>query len=351
LSRTRISAAIFSESRPRGAAALACLAWLLLAPGCGAPGDPLPPLLNIPARASDLEAVQRAGELIVRWTPPHRTTEGYPVKDLDRAEVVALELEEESVGEAAFDRARVLDTVRWPLEPAAAAPGIERRLPPSAAPGQRIAVAVRHYNRRGRSEGVSNVVVLEIGVTPAAPQRLLAGSLADGIRLEWTPVPGAAGYRIYRGLGEKPDFRLLSETSASPFHDPDFLWDRPQAYFLRAFTRTSTGPVESADTPVVVQVPRDAFPPSPPAGLQFVAGETSVDLSWNLSPEPDAAGYHLYRRGETGESERLTTAPLATPAFTDREVERQRQYFYTVSAVDHKGNESPRSAPAVVRIP
>jgi len=44
--------------------------------GCGYVAGPLPPLANIPARVTDLAAVQRGGKLIVQFTVPQLTTEG-----------------------------------------------------------------------------------------------------------------------------------------------------------------------------------------------------------------------------------------------------------------------------------
>ena len=49
----------------------------------------MPPLLNLPARTRDLEAVQRSRELIVRWTVPDKTTENMPLKELGRVVLLA----------------------------------------------------------------------------------------------------------------------------------------------------------------------------------------------------------------------------------------------------------------------
>ena len=54
--------------------------------GCGYEGSPLPPLANVPGRVTDLSATQRGTRLLVQFTPPQLTTEGFPVKpplDLD----------------------------------------------------------------------------------------------------------------------------------------------------------------------------------------------------------------------------------------------------------------------------
>ena len=47
--------------------------------------------------------------------------------------------------------------------------------------------------------------------------------------------------------------------------------------------------------------PRDVFPPAAPVGLEAAIvpatpqGAAYVELSWAISPEPDLAGYRVYR--------------------------------------------------------
>src|SRR5450432_2546421 len=75
---------------------LPAAAALLLA-GCGYVGDPLPPLANIPARVSDLAAMQRGGRIIVQFTVPAKTTEGHlipPPVHLDLRAGTAVQFEE-----------------------------------------------------------------------------------------------------------------------------------------------------------------------------------------------------------------------------------------------------------------
>ncbi|MDE3168257.1 MAG: hypothetical protein KGN36_20810, partial [Acidobacteriota bacterium] len=57
--------------------AAACAALLLAS--CGYIGDPLPPLANVPAKVTDLGAIQRGGVVIARFTVPQLTTENKPI--------------------------------------------------------------------------------------------------------------------------------------------------------------------------------------------------------------------------------------------------------------------------------
>ncbi len=329
------------------------LAVLLLAlSGCGAIGDPMPPLLNIPSRTVDLQASQRGAELVLQWTAPGQTTEGVALKQVDRVSLLAKVVETGSVDAASFDTgARELAT--W--SDLAGGQKVERHLPLPASPGVRLALAVKNFSARGRTLGLSNIALIQIGPVVSPPARPSVIVEPAEIRLEWAPVNGAAGYRVYKGAGKNPQFAYLSSTAAPRFEDSNFEWGESYSYFVRAYTEVSTGIDESADSPVAAIVPRDVFPPSPPAGLRAVATETSAEISWNLSPEPDTAGYNIYRRALSGSAPsqpvRLNAELLSAPVFSDKDVQRQRRYIYTVTAVDDKGNESGPSAPLEVAIP
>jgi hypothetical protein len=280
-------AVVPSRDRKGAVAGALLLAVVLLAAGCGAAGDPMPPLLNIPARTRDLEASQQAGELVIHWTIPEQTTEGFPARDLERVVLLGKEIEGDPPSQAGFESgARELLAISEPK------PGekIEKRLPLPAAPGKRVALAIRNFGRRDRSAGVSNIVAVEIAPVLGAPANLAATMQPSAIRLEWTSVGGAGGYRIYRKVGQESEFALLTTADAPPFNDTNFDWNAAYAYFVRAYSKVSTGIVESADSSIVRIIPKDTFAPSVPAGIQAVPSETAVELSWNLSPEPDTSG-------------------------------------------------------------
>ncbi|MBI3665048.1 MAG: hypothetical protein HY236_02295 [Acidobacteria bacterium] len=321
--------------------------------GCGAVGEPKPPLLNIPARSTDLEAAQRGSQLVLFWSLPALTTEGFPVKDLERVVMLGLETGAGSPPGSAFKAgAHQLAVLDHPLEERfKAGERIQYRLALPAAPGKQMALAVENYNWRGRSDGPSNIVVVEIASAPAAPDRLQATPHPGAIRLEWPQASGASSYHVYRSTAEKPAFTLVGSVAEPAFEDRDFRWGSSCAYFVRSYLKTSTGVVESTDSPLVAVVPQDIFPPSPPAGFEAVVTEAAVELSWAPSPEADTAGYYVYRRDPSGPAARLNADPLAAPTFTDKTAQRGRQYTYSVAAVDNKGNESAPSAPQQVSVP
>jgi fibronectin type 3 domain-containing protein len=109
--------------------------------------------------------------------------------------------------------------------------------------------------------------------------------------------------------------------------------------------------LESADSNVLVVMPKDVFPPAAPLGLVVAVVLTQggtpahLELSWAISPETDVAGYNIYRSEQAGApGTRLNNELLLAPAFSDMNIQPGRRYFYSVTAVDRSGNESPKSA-------
>ena len=70
-----------------------------------------------------------------------------------------------------------------------------------------------------------------------------------------------------------------------------------------------------------------------------------LELSWAISPETDIAGYNVYRSEQADvQGTRQNADLLIAPAFRDITVLSGRRYFYSITAVDRSGNESPASA-------
>ncbi len=78
---------------------LAGLAGVVLAvvAGCGTPGAPLPPSLNLPQPVTDLSAVRAGDQVSVFWTMPKKNTDKLVIK----GEVTVRVCRQESVGPCA----------------------------------------------------------------------------------------------------------------------------------------------------------------------------------------------------------------------------------------------------------
>ena len=260
-------------------------------------------------------------------------------------------------------------------------------------PGQQITYFVRTRVSAKRESANSNAVMVPVFPAPPAISGLHATVTEDAILLSWTaaaapvaapsPAPPAApvatpmviGYRVYRAevppaAGIPPTtqgpaktasatpLELLGQPPQAEYRDTTFEVDRSYSYVVRSIAQFGAATVESADSTPLVVFAKDTFAPGAPQGLETVivpeaAGVPAyVELAWNISPEPDLAGYVVFRSEQSDTTgERLTPDLLSAPTFRDMTVVPGQHYFYRVAAVDHDGNVSPPSSPAEADVP
>jgi len=347
------------------------LGLALMMTGCGTPGAPQPPSLNLPDAVGDLSAVRAGGQVTLAWTMPKRNTDRTMIKDDVPVRVCRRE------GDGAVCDPAGPDQMTAPgvagsytdMLPAALATGSPRPI--------RYFVELR--NRKGRSAGFSNAAVVLAGAAPAQIEGLRAEVRKKGVVLGWNANGENAAVRMQRKLlrrapqtdhgplapvPEAEKQNLLIEAGGEQGHAIDNTARFGESYEYRAQrvarvdVNGKTLELDGAFSAVVVIDVKDVFPPSVPMGLVAVAtaGETggvpAIDLSWQPDADMDVAGYIVYRREEGGEWQRISAdVPTVGPAFHDAQVQAGHMYGYAVSAVDKGGHESARSAEAQETVP
>ncbi len=92
--------------------------------------------------------------------------------------------------------------------------------------------------------------------------------------------------------------------------------------------------------------------PFPPDGVFSVTGDGVVHLYWNRSPEPDLAGYAVYRGSvPEGPYFHLDDVSADATSYDDTSVANGETVYYAVTAFDRAGNESDLSAELVFDTP
>jgi len=228
--------------------------------------------------------------------------------------------------------------------------------------------AVEVLNRDGRGAGLSNQVKVDLAHTLPPPRDFHAKVTGQGVVLSWTNDLPAAGpsvryvSRAYR-QGEGSEQRTLvgevgagGEPSATLI-DSTIEWEKTYEYRAEVVTViVATGEqLEGEDTAEVKVFADDVFPPAVPSGLQAVfsgPGQAAfIDLIWAPVSDVDLDGYNVYRREEGGAVVKVNAGLVKSPAYRDTNVVAGKRYFYSVSAVDVRGNESARSEEAGESVP
>lgn len=342
----------------------------LLLASCGAPGRPLPPSLNIPRPVRDLQAARKSDVVVLSWTSPQQTTDGALVSKPGkvivrrattegRAPVVIREL---PLLPASKDAQRESLTFKESLAGLIA-----------AGSGNFATYTVEVTNSLGRSDGVSNRAVVPLVATPPPPEGVQVKLVPEGVSVtwkqDWPPQPASGlkaqyAYLIRRRLegANKPVTvtRIFAGNQAVLFVDSGIDWEKQYQYWITPITLWQSdtgekGEVEGDDSPVVSIAARDVFPPAVPAGVQAVFSGSEqnlfIDLTWTANSEADLAGYNVYRHIAGGPAEKINTDLVKTSSFRDSNVRAGTKYFYLVSAVDLRGNESGKSEETSEQVP
>ena len=94
----------------------------------------------------------------------------------------------------------------------------------------------------------------------------------------------------------------------------------------------------------------DLDPPAVPTGLGATPSDKRVDLNWNANVESDLAGYRVYRStSQTGPFTRQNSTLLTSPTYSQTDLVNGTTYWYYVTAVDLRKNESAPSASVSAR--
>jgi hypothetical protein len=358
----------------------AALSFGLVLCGCGMPGAPQPPSLNLPDRVTDLSASRAGGQVALTWTMPKRNTDKLLLKGDVQTRVCRKEGNAGAcVAAASLTFAPGADATFNDTLPAPLTTGAPRAL----------TYFVELVNRKGRSAGLSNGAELLAGDAPAAVAELTATMAKDGVLLQWAPGPSETGpagtepttIRLERKLLSPPKPKAKSaESPLAPPAEPeertllvpagahgraldkDIRFGESYEYRAQRVASVTAGAQElELAGPFSAAVRIDAvkaFPPEAPAGLAAVAtaGEEgiapAIDLSWQPDTDSDLAGYIVYRREAGGAWQRISPAQLVVgPGYPDANVRPGHTYTYSVSAVDEEGHESARSIEAQETVP
>jgi len=390
---------------PTGKLVLA-LGALVVTMACASIGPPEAPSLELPKPPSDLHAARKGDRVTLTWTIPARNTDRQSVRYLGKTDVclsvgAVLKKCGTPVGEVAppagFEQASkkssgkklsatFIDTRTAALE--------------QEHPTEFATFAVEVLNKAGRGAGISNQAHVPLVPTLPPFAGFSAKATAPGVLVSWKcpPTSGRGGtgikylFRIYRrpessanatkiadvqatecavgpsavvALAEKhsntaTEQETGEEKSGTSFLDQTFEWEL--TYFYRgtvvSVIETAAKPtieVEGDDTPEVKVFAHDIFPPAAPSGLQAVFSGTGqqpfIDLIWAPVADTDLEGYNVYRHKGGGVAEKVNSELVKTPAFRDTNVAAGKTYFYSVSAVDQRGNESGRSEETSESVP
>lgn len=181
--------------------------------------------------------------------------------------------------------------------------------------------------------------------TPPPAVTLQSATPGDGeVDLAWDPSPAAdlASYRIYQATSPGGPYQRVATDVAGTAHTVDGLANG-STYWFRV-TGVDQAGNESDPSASLPATPADTTAPAVVEDLAATAGDSRVSLAWAPVDDADLAGYHVYQGASaTGPWTRLTSQPVADPAFEAAGLENGVTAHFAVTSVDEAGNESAYS--------
>ncbi len=228
--------------------------------------------------------------------------------------------------------------------------------------GNKYIYAVTRVNTEGKESPYSDSSAVIFGKAPFdlnGPLNFKGKASDNQVRLEWQVNPadtGAFFFSVYRASAKEGPFERLNDRPIMLFYSNESN-ELPTGAFLD--TTVQNGRVyyyavvsidiagnESPKRPLML-CPKDNQPPAIPQEVIAKSSAMGVTLSWKVIPEPDLAGFIIYR-SQIPESlfTRLNNAlsPPDSGYWEDKSAAPNTQYYYYIVAVDKSGNLSEPSA-------
>ena len=349
------------DFRKSGIIFILALAATLL--GCGVPGAPLPPSAEIPKFVGDLKAQRKGATVTLTWTTPTETSDGELIRKPGKM-LVQRALNSGSGGDLQFQTISEL-----PLPPTLnegrgdQATAKDTLTDALRSGGAEFAVySVLAQGRNGKSFGLPNRVSVPLMRSLPPPKNVSAHLVSLGVMLKWEEdLPQATSspleiqqFKVMRRVQGSNEAVLVKQMNASAYAglvDNTIEWEKTYQYWITPVTLWQDGNrkdvIEGDDSAIVEIFAHDSFPPAPPTGLQAVYSampqNSFIDLTWTANTEPDLAGYNVYRHSGNEALVKINSELVKTPRFPDPNIQSGMKYFYSVTAVDLRGNESGKS--------
>jgi len=101
--------------------------------------------------------------------------------------------------------------------------------------------------------------------------------------------------------------------------------------------------IESDPSETVAIRVKDIYPPEIPANLVTFKAQDHMFLTWKAVNDKDLSHYRIYRRSPPVKEYHLLADNITGNYYKDKNITKGNVYFYVVTAIDKKGNESEYS--------
>ena len=173
------------------------------------------------------------------------------------------------------------------------------------------------------------------------PQDLRAKSGTKTIRISWshTDPQQVCGFKVYRAKNEEGPYTPIGTVDQMFFVDENPILKEPAFYRVAAVNvKGVEGGFSNSIQAGMVEGP------PPPIFVNLEADIKAAHLKWMVRPGYEAASLKVYRRAENeNDLKEITAISGKDISITDRGLKDDTIYYYGLTALDAKGNESDLS--------
>lgn len=225
---------------------------------------------------------------------------------------------------------------------------------------------ISFLNKEGKEIGTKEFFYIPEREIPVPPENISAVSGDKEVKIKWRYKKWGdindlvVGFNLYRKSENETKYNRINEElflrlevegkTEFEYTDRDVENGITYYYYL---TSVKLGEIESGPSKEIKVQPEDITPPPVIEGLRAESKEGKVYLSWKMATDLDAEFYNVYKgSGQKGEFKKIAEKiPVDKPYYIDEEnIISGKTYFYKITCVDKKGNESRPTAPYQVRV-
>jgi fibronectin type 3 domain-containing protein len=211
-----------------------------------------------------------------------------------------------------------------------------------------------YYKIKGKTPDGAEIssmpyLALLVDSLPPMVPTALKGRVDDygKVSLSWRPNPDSDifGYRVYRAYYKSEEFSLMTgePVADTTFRDQVELKTLNEKVHYRVMAIDKNQNHSELSEVLSLSLP-DKIPPMPAVWLPAKSTKDGVELSWQMSSSIDVVRYDVYRKGDAGQWMRLASKDATKDTlytYTDQNLRTTDSQYYTLTAVDDAGLESP----------
>jgi uncharacterized protein YjdB len=181
--------------------------------------------------------------------------------------------------------------------------------------------------------GGSKIAKSTVAVKLAVPIIKVSSVWHDNIKVSWSAVSGASGYRIYRADSKNGSFKLIKETTALSYTNKGLTTGKAYYYKVRAYRKQGSKKIYGSYTKIISGVPL----PGTPTNVKLVKPKSgTINFTWNKVS--GASGYEVYRTSSTKQPFKLTKNTTSLH-FINYGLTKGKTYYYKVRTYKVVGNK------------